>query len=311
MSAVPQNRIRLQILSGFLGSGKTTWLRHQLHKGGLRVRTVIVNEAAAAAVDDALLADLARVIIIPDGCVCCARRPEFLDVLRKHCDEGQPQDIVLETSGLAEPAGIIEAIRTDPVLVHHILVEDVLVTVDAVNTMARLTSDGLMRRQIMNADLLLMTKLDGLEPGDIARLAATLKSINPGAEIIGTVKGETIALPDYAGVAAIDLPALPEFSGDPVIAADITIDPAMGWEVFSVWLSALLHARGDEILRIKGVVRTPAGRVLLQCVQKSVLPPELLPETLAAGSGFDNRLAFIGRGFDQAKLDRSLHRFCA
>ena len=96
----------------------------------------------------------------------------------------------------------------------------------------------------------------------------------------------------------------------PIVAVDIDIDPALGWEEFSVWLSALLHARGDEILRIKGVVRTPNGRVLLQCVQKSVLPPEILPEAPSADRSFDNRLAFIGRGFDREGLQRSLKVFC-
>lgn len=309
MSLAPANRIKLKILSGFLGSGKTTWLRHQLHEGALQGRVVIVNEAAAAAVDDALLADLARVIVIPGGCICCAQRQEFLAVLRRHCDQARKQDIVLETSGLAEPARIVEAIRADPVLVHHIVIDDVLVTVDAINAMARLMSDPLVRRQIVHADRLLITKLDELESEAVARLVATLKSINPGAEIIGTIRGQIAALPDPAGVSAVELPD--QLAEEPVIAADIAIDPAMGWEVFSVWLSALLHARGDEIFRIKGVVRTPAGRVLLQCVQKSVLPPEILPETQGGDQSFDNRVAFIGRGFDQAGLARSITGFAA
>lgn len=307
MSAVPQNRIRLLVLSGFLGSGKTTWLRHQLHSGLLQNRAVIVNEAAAAPVDDALLADLAPVTVIPGGCVCCAQKDAFLNVLRRHCNQTQPQDIVLETSGLAEPSAIVEAIRNDPLLVHRILVEDVMVTVDAVSALDRLKTDALVRRQIERADCLVITKLDGAEEG--GRLVATLKALNPGARIIGTVKGEAAALPD-AG-AAIELPPLDVFStAGPIVAADIDIDPAIGWEVFSVWLSALLHARGDEIFRIKGVVRTPNGRVLLQCVQRSVLPPEILPETEKTDQSFDNRLAFIGRGFDAARLKRSLKSFC-
>ena len=152
MSAVPQNRIRLLVLSGFLGSGKTSWLRHQLHEGRLRERAVIVNEAAAAPVDDALLADLARVTVIPGGCVCCSTRQEFLRVLRDHCNASRPQDIVLETSGLAEPAAIVEAIRNDPVLVHRILIDEVMVTVDAVSALDRLRSDVLIRAQIETAD---------------------------------------------------------------------------------------------------------------------------------------------------------------
>ncbi|WP_119390875.1 CobW family GTP-binding protein [Taklimakanibacter lacteus] len=311
MSLTPANRIRLKILSGFLGSGKTTWLRHQLHEGALRGRVVIVNEAAAAAIDDALLADLARVIVIPGGCICCTRQAEFLAALRRHCDQARPPDIVLETSGLAEPARIVEAIRADPVLVHHMVIDDVLVTVDAVHARASLQSDPLVRRQLVSADRLLITKLDQLEEADVACLIATLRSINPGAQVTGTIRGEDARLPDHAGAEAFELPALAGQSEKPVVAADIAIDPAMGWEVFSLWLSALLHARGDEIFRIKGVVRTPAGRVLLQCVQKSVLPPEILPETQAGGGDFDNRVAFIGRGFDQSSLQRSITEFAA
>ncbi len=310
MSGIPQNRIRLLVLSGFLGSGKTTWLRHQLHSGRFRNRAVIVNEAAAAAVDDALLADLARVTVIPGGCICCSERESFLRVLRAHCDSSKPRDIVLETSGLAEPAAIVDAIRNDPLLVHRVLVEEVMVTVDAENALARLKADPLVHAQIATADVLVITKLDTLQSNEAGRLAALLKRLNPGAEIVGAVKGEEKALPDFSDIPVEDLPVLSELpAATPIVAVDIEIDPAIGWEVFSVWLSALLHARGDEIFRIKGVVRTPNGRVLLQCVQKSVLPPEILPAG-AADHSFDNRLAFIGRGFDAGRLKRSLRAFC-
>jgi G3E family GTPase len=311
MIAVPQNRIRLLVLSGFLGSGKTTWLRHQLHSGRLGNHAIIVNEAAAAPVDDALLADLAPVTVIPGGCICCSKRETFLRVLRAHCNSSRPQDIVLETSGLAEPASIIEAIRDDPLLVHRILISEIVITVDAENALLRLKADALVRLQIATADTLVITKTDVLKPDEVARLAATIRRLNPGATIIGTVKGEDVALPDFSNVAAEDLPALRDLPvSDPIVAVDIEIDPAMGWEVFSLWLSALLHARGDDIFRIKGIIRTPNGRVLLQCVQKSVLPPEILPEVAAADRSFDNRLAFIGRGFDTVRLKRSLEKFC-
>ncbi|MGE0242280.1 MAG: GTP-binding protein [Parvibaculaceae bacterium] len=309
MSAVPQNRIRLLVLSGFFGSGKTTWLRHQLHEGRLRDRSVVVNEAASAPVDDALLADLARVTVIPGGCVCCSARQAFLRVLRDHCDAERPRDIVLETSGLAEPAAIVEAVRTDPMLVHRVLIEEVIVTVDALNALGRLRIDALIRAQVETADVLVITKLDVLGPEEAGRLAATLRHLNPGARIIGAIKGEAAAVPDHAHVPAENLPALGGLPADPIIAVDIDIDPAMGWEIFSVWLSALLHARGDEIFRVKGVVRTPNGRVLLQCVQKAVLPPEILPEMSEADRRFDNRLAVIGRGFDAERLKQSLAAF--
>jgi G3E family GTPase len=151
----------------------------------LSSRAVIVNEAAAASLDDALLADLAPVTVIPGGCVCCSEREAFLRALRAHCDSPQPRDIVLETSGLAKPAAIVEAIRNDPLLVHHILVDEVMVTVDASNTLARLKADSLVRAQIATADVLVITKLDVLRSEEAGCLAATLKRLNPGACIRG------------------------------------------------------------------------------------------------------------------------------
>jgi G3E family GTPase len=91
-----------------------------------------------------------------------------------------------------------------------------------------------------------------------------------------------------------------------MLAHTITLtDP--DWPAISLWLSGLLHTHGDHILRIKGVIRSPAGRLLIQTVRRSVQPPEILPE----GAGVDDSLAFIGHSFDPQALDASLQRFLA
>lgn len=318
MSSVPEQRLKLTILSGFLGSGKTTWLRHQLHASHYRHAAVIVNEAAPAPVDDALLADLARLTVISGGCACCTKRDAFLACLRDLSDTrlraGDAADfdsIILETSGLADPAAIVAAIGNDPMLVHHVVVDRVIVTVDAAYGLRSLQTDALARSQVTHADHLIVTKVDGIDRQTVATLCATLHALNPGAGITGAVMGVDVDLPDFASVPSFPLPELTG-AGDarPVIAVDVDIDPSVDWTVFSVWLSALLHARGDDMYRIKGVVRTPAGRVLLQCVQKSVLQPQILPGSKEYPAAFDNRLAFIGRGFDPDVLRKSLSRFC-
>ena len=76
-----------------------------------------------------------------------------------------------------------------------------------------------------------------------------------------------------------------------------------------MWLSALIHARGDDVLRVKGVVRTPAGRLLLQSVRKIVQSPEVLPDDKDRPAGEDNSLVFIGRGFSVEQLAKSLRHF--
>ena len=313
MTSERERRLRLTVLGGYLGSGKTTWLRHQLHVGtfGPHVH-VIVNEAAEVPVDDALLGE---VTLLAGGCCCCTGRPALIAALRRICDDRSRTDgnridrIVLETSGLADPGAIVAAIQGDPVLVNHILVGETLVAVDALHTLSQLATEPLGRRQVGAADRLILTKTDACAPGALASLRATLAVLNPGAVVSAAVLGETMPLlPLSPGTAPVALPPLPEDDDRwPITPTQVQIDPDIDWSAFTLWLSALLHARGDDLVRVKGVIRTPAGRLLLQTVRKVVQSPEILP--VGPDQGQDNRIVFIGRGYHPADLNRSLHRF--
>lgn len=308
-----EGRLRLTVLGGYLGSGKTTWLRHQLHTAAFGPNVhVIVNEAAETPVDDALLG---KVTLLAGGCCCCTGRPALIAALRALCDERSREGgarfdrIVLETSGLADPAAIVAAIQADPVLVNHILVGETLVAVDALHALAQLATEPLGRRQIGAADRLILTKTDACAPADLAALRATLGVLNPGAQVSAAVLGETVALPPLPpGTMPAPLPPLPEDDArGPILPTQVQVDPSLDWSAFALWLSALLHARGDDLVRVKGVIRTPAGRLLLQTVRKVVQSPEILPET--ADPAQDNRIVFIGRGYRPEDLTRSLYHF--
>jgi G3E family GTPase len=310
--------MRLTLLGGFLGSGKTTWLRHQLHHGLLADAFVVVNEAAETPVDNALLGRSAELAVLAGGCACCDALGDLLALLRTICDArvsrgetaGRLEQIVLETSGLADPGPILAAIRADPILVHHIVINEIVVAVDAVYGMRQLREEPLCRRQMQLADRLVVTKVDEADPDQMGRLLATLRWINPGASIAGAVKGTEAPLPCYEGVAAETLPDLSgEAAGSPIMAVRVVIGDDIDWTAFSVWLSALIHARGDDLLRVKGVVRTPAGLLLLQSVRRIVQSPEILPDGEGRPIGGDNSLVFIGRGFRAEDLARSLRHF--
>ena len=120
MPEAADGRLRLTILGGYLGSGKTTWLRHHLHIGSFGPRVhVLVNEAAEQPVDDALLAGVADVGLLAGGCCCCVGHAALVAALRRICDHrsriaaDRPrlERIVLETSGLADPGPIVAAIQ--------------------------------------------------------------------------------------------------------------------------------------------------------------------------------------------------------
>ena len=308
-----EGRLRLTVLGGYLGSGKTTWLRHQLHAGSFGPHVqVVVNEAAETPVDDALLG---QVTLLAGGCCCCVGQGALIAALRRICNarsrEGAKRidRIVLETSGLADPGAIVAAIQGDPVLVNHILVGDTLVAVDVLHALAQLATEPLGRRQVGAADRLILTKTDACAPADLAALRATLAVLNPSAQVTAAVLGETVALlPLPPGTRSAALPPLPEEdSRGPILPTQVQVDPDIDWSAFALWLSALLHARGDDLVRVKGVIRTPAGRLLLQTVRRVVQSPEILPDQ--PDQGQDNRIVFIGRGYRPADLDRSLHHF--
>lgn len=317
MTNAIDGRLRLTILGGFLGSGKTTWLRHHLHAGSFGRVHVIVNEAADAPVDDALLGAADGMTLLAGACVCCDARETLTRSLLALCDArsatatARLENIVLETSGLADPAAIVTLIQNHPVLVRQILVVETLVIVDAMNALDQLQNEGLSRRQIEAADRIILTKID-IAPADRrAVLRATLRMLAPAAAVSAASFGSAADLPtDAEDTQPLTLPTLADQETAAITAIPLDLGASPDWTAFTVWLSALLYARGDRIVRVKGVIRTPAGRLLLQTVRHTVQSPEVLPEP-DTPCQTDNTVAVIGRGFSPEQLTASLAHFSA
>ncbi len=319
MANSSEGRMRLTVLGGYLGSGKTTWLRHQLHAGQFGDAHIVVNEAAETPIDDALLSQAKQLSVLAGGCACCDAKSQLITLLREICDERSNiesggkrlNQIVLETSGLADPGAIVDAVCTDAVLVHHILVIEIVVAVDSLHALDQLRTEPLGRRQIETADRLILTKVDEVDTEPLMRLRATLAVLNPGASVSAAIKGSNSDLPSAIGDVLPE--ELPDISGatsrPPIFPARIVLDDTIDWTAFSVWLSALLYARGDDVVRVKGVVRTPAGRLLLQSVRRAVQSPEILPEQTNDANREDNVIVVIGRGYRAEDLTKSLRSF--
>jgi G3E family GTPase len=298
------DRLSLTILGGFLGSGKTTWLRHQLHAGHYADAHLIVNEAAEEPVDDRLLTPAGGLTVLAGGCACCDAADRLAQTLRALCDARSagrgPARVLLETSGLADPARISAMIHADPVLARHLSLSEIIVTVDAFDGPARIAVEPVARAQIGAADRVILTKTDrtGASPPD--RLRASVHALAPGARVTAAVLGVEVSL-GPADPAARPLDVAP--GQDEPVQAHVLDVTGTDWPGLSVWLSALIHARGEDILRIKGVVDTPSGPLLLQSVGAHMQPPERLSQAT-------NRLVLIGRGTSQSALAGSLARWC-
>ncbi len=319
--AIEENRLRLTILGGFLGAGKSTWLRHQLFVNVYSYPHVIVNEVANHAVDQTLLEGARELDVLAGGCVCCDQKSEMLALLHRICnarsrnqtDHSTSRQLIFEMSGVADPAQVMATIQNDPILTRHIVLEEIIVVVDALHGLVQLQSEVLARRQIEAADRILVTKTDASTPMDIGILLATLRQINPGLALSASSFGVEIPMPDAAPSVSATLPDLDGVAGEPLTSMSLTLDAMdtenSGWVGFSVWLSAMLHIHGDHMVRVKGIVDTPRGRLLLQSVRKVMQAPETLTD--GAANTTDNTIVLIGRGLDPERIRKSLKHFAA
>jgi len=307
----------LTIIGGFLGAGKSTWLRHHLHEGRFGRVYLLVNEAAQTPVDHLLLSRADHLELLTGGCACCQGRAALTEALRRLCqtydasNQSAFERILLETSGLADPANIAALCAQDPLLARRLVIENVIVLVDALHAVAQLEDDMLTRHQVQAASHLIITKAGAVPTDTLARLLATLRRLNPTADIEAAEYGVPSPLPSTIGAMPYDLPTSP-LSDAPITPCRLDVSEQGNWADLSVWLSALLAAHGQDIVRVKGVVTTPAGRLLLQSVRQIVQPPEILPEVDAARDVMvpeDNQLVLIGRGMDEARLQRSWRKF--
>ncbi|MDQ2801499.1 MAG: GTP-binding protein [Pseudomonadota bacterium] len=312
-------RRAVSVLSGFLGSGKTTLLRGYLRRHPGDDIVVIINEWGAVGLDHDLIRTVKeQSILLQGGCVCCARREDLVRALRELLDLEQGGDmpamrqVVIETSGLADPVPVLFTLATDPVLKHHFAAASVVVTLDAVNAGNQIERQPEVRKQLVAADRVVITKPDLASGERVAELRAWMRQLNPTARILVSCLGEAsdaLDLPDEAeharALATLEPPLAPH---PEVQSATLGFSGPLDWPAFSVWLGMLLEAHGPNMLRIKGLLDIgDAGPVVLNTAQHTVHPPEHL-SAWPQGSR-EPYLVFITRGIDPARIARSLEAF--
>ncbi len=311
-------RLPVIVVGGFLGSGKTTLLTRRF-AGPMAIPTAfVVNEFGDVGLDHRVVRNAGPPpTVISGGCVCCERRGALVETLRgiaNQCDRGDAriEQVVIETSGLADPAPIASAIAGDALLRHRFVVDRVIVTVDAVNARADLGAWREARRQIATADMLVITKCDLVAPEDVEAVAAAIRQVNPVAPISLATDGEIEAHPRWPAVAGRSLRGVQPGSaacehGDDIAAVCVSQRGPLEWGAFAVWLSMLLHARGDQILRVKGILDVEGdGLLAINGVQRIIHPPEHLPPAAEAPR---TELVFITRGIAPGLIERSLATF--
>jgi len=267
-------RTPVAILTGFLGSGKTTLMNRALRDPAMARTAVIINEFGEVSIDHALTtASNDTILVLENGCLCCTVFGDLVQTLNRlyHAREAREvlfDQVVIETSGLADLAPVLQAFLSEPTLEGLFLVRTVIATVDAVNAMHTLTEHAVAVRQVALADDVLITKLDLVAPGERpalqAELSARLRRCNATARIRAA---------DDADV-------------DPLaLLRPVAADPGRDVDCAKAWLDeALAHSHGEHahdsgIASFSLIRDTPLPRAALQLLLSSLekhLGPNLL-----------------------------------
>ena len=278
------------VLTGFLGSGKTTLLRRALLSPALSDTAVVINEIGEIAIDHHLVDFVeGSVLELPGGCLCCAVREDLARTLRGLLDRRDAGEIrrfrrvVIETTGLADPAPILFTLGADPMLDHCLTLAGVVTLIDAMNGADSLERFAEARRQAALADTLVITKTDLAPFG--SDLARRLDALNDRAERILAADSEDAGVVLFAGSRRSAAPVMPAEPGAVhthgidafglILEADITrLD-------FARALGGLARERGTDLLRVKGIVRfadRPQRPAVVQAAQHTMFAPEWLED---------------------------------
>ena len=302
--------VPVSLLTGFLGSGKTTLLNKILSSPHMEETAVLINEYGDVSIDHLLVEKIDEdIILLEGGCICCSVRGDLSkamrDLLVRRSDGDIPpfRRVIIETTGLAEPAPVIHTLITDPIASGRYRLDGIIVTVDGLLGWETLDKFDEAVKQVAVADRIIITKTDITDDETINNLRDRLTSLNPGATEVAYHEG-SLRVSDLFDTGLFDSNIKPHpkrwLSFDAINgsrhehhhvhdkninAFTINYDKPIKWEAFTNWLDMLLTTQGENILRMKGVLDIEGQEkpIAVHGVQHVFHPPQELPSWLNIG----------------------------
>jgi G3E family GTPase len=342
----PENEdpgIQVSLLTGFLGSGKTTLLNRLLHHPDMAETAVLVNEFGDIGIDHLLVESVDEAMVqLTTGCLCCTVQGDLTRALRElflkraRGEITRFRRVLIETTGLADPAPILHTLINDPVLAHRYFLDGVIATVDGVHGPGQLDRHAECRKQTAVADRIVITKTDMADQTTLPTLEEAIRALNPAAPIHHAALGD-VSPSELFGCGLYD-PASKSFDvrnwlreeayradqdrhghahdhhhldvnrhGADIEAFCMVHDEPLEWPAFIAWIQTLITHKGENLLRIKGIVSIVGEDkpIAIHGVQHVFHNPVRLPGW--PSDDRRSRIVFITRGIEAGIIEQSLH----
>jgi G3E family GTPase len=329
--AQPEAQIPVTVLTGYLGAGKTTLLNRILSENHGKRYAVIVNEFGEIGIDNDLIVESDEEIYeMNNGCVCCTVRGDLIRTVEGLMRRpGRFDAILVETTGLADPAPVAQTFFMDDDVKAKTRLDAVVALVDAKHLPLRLKDSKEAEDQIAFADVIVLNKTDLVTPEELAKVEATVRAINPAAKIHRTQRSG-VDLTEVLDRGAFDLKRViendPHFLDaddhhdhdghghhhhGPSDIHDVTVRSISlrGGEMdprkFFPWIEKTTQVDGPSILRLKGVIalKNDPERYVVQAVHMILEGDHQRP--WKDGEKRETRLVLIGRDLDEERLRRT------
>lgn len=309
--------IKVTLITGFLGAGKTTFLNNLIQKYKDTKFAIIENEFGEVGIDGGLIVDNQEDIFeLANGCICCSLNGELRDVLRNLLNSGKKIDhLLIETTGIAEPNAIAAAFVGDPAIATLFELNACVCIADALFLEQSLEDSSVAAKQIAFSDYIILSKCDLVDEDHIKKIAFHLKLINPLAFVEKVYRGEPFKK-DIINLNSFDTLKVEERSsfvplqhqhvhGD-IVSHSFTFDGEVDAVKLEMWLSVLFQLQFEVIYRFKGIfnIKGEENKIIIQGVRNES------KINIGSAWGNDNRInniVIIGKGIKREPIEKKIN----
>jgi len=315
-STTARGKVPVTLLTGYLGAGKTTLLNRILTDNHGKRFAVIVNEFGEIGIDNDLVIGADEEIFeMNNGCICCTVRGDLIRIISGLLKRAEGFDgVLIETTGLADPAPVIQTFFVDDDLRERVALDSVVTMVDAKHFLEQVDAAHEAEEQIAFADVIVVNKTDLVDAETLATVEAKIRTLNKFARILHSEKA-SIPLEEVLNRGSFDLKKLldvePGFleedpadheHDDSIVSISLSTDAPLEPEKFSGWMREFIMKRGTDVLRSKGILSLKGQdrRYVFQGIHM-VMDSDWGPQW-QADEPRSSRLVFIGRNLDDREL---------